>query len=183
MKQINIMNNYRVYLRGLELVDYKAIHEIKQEADVLYGYSKCNTYPSSENDKKWVEDRIFNKNEVTCAICLKNSYELIGIVFLLNIDLLNRTACCPIFIGNKYCGKGYATEARMLILKYAFYERGLLRITDYVIEDNIASLKLHEKCGYKQEGIMRKAVFKNGKFINQYVLGCLKEDFDKLIDK
>jgi [ribosomal protein S5]-alanine N-acetyltransferase len=177
------MDNYRVYLRGLEFDDYKTIHEIKQDADVLYGYSKYNTYPSSENDKKWVESRIFNKEEVTCAVCLKETDELIGVVFLLNIDLFNRAGSCPIFIGKEYWGNGYGTEARMLILKYAFYERGLFRITDYVIEDNIASLKLHEKCGYKQEGIMRKAAFKNGEFVNEYILGCLKEDFEKLLDK
>lgn len=177
------MDNYRVYLRGLELDDYKVIHEIKQDTDLLYGYSKYNTYPSSENDKKWVESRIFNKEDVTCAICLKETDELIGVVFLLDIDLFNRSGSCPIFIGKKYWGKGYGTEARMLILKYAFWERGLLRITDYVIEDNIASLDMCARCGYKQEGIMRQSVFKNGKFINQYVLGCLKEDFEKLIEK
>lgn len=176
------MDNYKVYLRGLELDDYKAIHDIKQDSDVLYGYSKYNTYPSTENDKKWVESRIFNKDEVTCAICLKETDELIGIIFLLSIDLHNKSGHCPIFIGKKYWGFGYATQARMLMLKYAFYERGLLRINAYVVEDNAASLRLHEKCGYKQEGLMRKAIFKNGKLMDQYLLGCLKEDFDKLLE-
>ncbi|MEG2318200.1 MAG: GNAT family protein [Rikenellaceae bacterium] len=177
------MDNYRVYLRGLEIDDYKAIHEIKKDTDVLYGYSKYNTYPSSENDKKWVESRIFNKDEVTCAICLKETDELVGVIFLLKIDLFNRTGESPIFLSKRYWNNGYATEARMLMLKYAFFERGLNRVTDYVIEENLGSLKMHEKCGYRKEGLLRQSMFKGGKLINQYVLGCLKEDFEKLFEE
>lgn len=176
-------DGFRVYLRALEFDDYKAIHEIKLDDDVIYGYSKFNTFPSSENDKKWVESRIFNKEEVTCAICLKGTDELIGCVFLLDIDMHNRIGHCPVFIGKDHWGKGYATEVRMLILKYAFYDRGLNRINAYVLEDNIGSKKMLEKCGFKVEGLMRQVAFKKGKFVNQYVLGCLKEDFDKIINE
>lgn len=34
----------------------------------------------------------------------------------------------------------------------------------------------HEKCGYKVEGILRDAVYKAGKYQNQYVLSLLKEE-------
>lgn len=175
-------SSFRVYLRALELEDYKRIHEIRSEQDVIAGYSKYNTYASSENDKKWVESRIFNKEEVTCAICLKETDELIGVVFLLDIDMHNRVGHCPVFIDKAYWGKGYGTEVRMLILKYAFYERGLNRIYACVNEDNVGSIKMLQKCGFVVEGKMRKSHFSNGDYKDQYVLGCLKEDFDKIIE-
>lgn len=176
-------DNFRVYLRALEIDDYKVIHEIRKQEDVILGYSKFNTFPSSENDKKWVESRIFNKDEVTCAICLKETNEVIGCIFLLDIDMHNRVASCPLFLSDKFYGKGYAREARFLMLKYAFYERGLLRVTDYVNENNKASLQLHKRCGYVLEGAMRSAIFKNGIRVNLCVLGCLKEDFDEIINE
>lgn len=176
-------DKFRVYLRALEIEDYKVIHDIRKQDDVIFGYSKYNTFPSSENDKKWVESRIFNKDEVTCAICLKETDELIGCIFLLDIDMYNRVASCPLFLSNSFYGNGYAKEARFLMLKYAFYERGLLRITDYVNEKNVASLQLHNKCGYFLEGVMRQAIFKNGERLNLCILGCLKEDFDKIISE
>ena len=36
---------------------------------------------------------------------------------------------------------------------------------------------MHEKTGYKKEGLMRESVFKNGQFQNQIRMSLLKEDF------
>ena len=78
-------------------------------------------------------------------------------------------------------GKGFATKARLLILKFAFYERDLERIVAYVLELNKASLRMHEKCGYQKEGILRHSVYKNGQFHNQYIMSILRSEFDQLI--
>ena len=51
-----------------------------------------------------------------------------------------------------------------------FNERNIHRIQANVLVSNVASLKMHEKCGYKQEGTLREAVYKNGKYQDQYVL-------------
>ena len=132
--------------------------------------------------KKWIEDRIFDKNIVTAAICEKESDKLIGLIFLTEIDNYNRNAQCPLFIGDKsLLGKGYGFEAKILMLHYAFYDRGLIRIYDKVLEDNIASIKLHEKCGYKKEGVLRKSHFKNGEFKNEIIFGLLKDDFEYIL--
>jgi RimJ/RimL family protein N-acetyltransferase len=37
---------------------------------------------------------------------------------------------------------------------------------------------MHEKCGYKMEGVLRNSVFKNGKFQNQIIMSILREEFD-----
>ena len=50
-----------------------------------------------------------------------------------------------------------------------------------ILEDNIASQRMNEKCGYKKEGLLRQAVYKNGKFHNLVVMSVLKEEFDKFI--
>lgn len=177
-------SKFRVYLRALEMEDYILIHSFRQNEDVIYGYSGMHQFASSENEKKWVEERIFDKNIVTAGICLKENNQLIGLIFLTEIDMHNRIAQCPLFIGDKECiGQGYAFEARMLMLHYAFYERGLLRIYDKILEDNIASIKLHEKCGYTKEGVLRKSHFKNGEYHNECIYGLLKEEFDEWVKR
>jgi len=176
------MKNYRIYLRALEIDDYKILHQYRLEEYVAYGYGGMRQFVSSENEKKWVEDRIFDKSIVTAAICEKESDKLIGLIFLTEIDNYNRNAQCPLFIGDKsLLGKGYGFEAKILMLHYAFYDRGLIRIYDKVLEDNIASIKLHEKCGYKKEGVLRKSHFKNGEFKNEIIFGLLKEDFEYIL--
>lgn len=54
-----------------------------------------------------------------------------------------------------------------------FNERNIHRIQANVFVSNVASLKMHEKCGYKQEGTLREAVYKNGKYQDQYVLALV----------
>ncbi len=55
-----------------------------------------------------------------------------------------------------------------------FNERNIHRIQANVLVSNVASLKMHEKCGYKLEGTLREAVYKNGKYQDQYVLALVK---------
>ena len=175
------MENFRVYLRAFESDDYIKIHKWRQDPDIANNFGGIKLFPSTLNEKKWVEDKIFDKNNVSCAICIKETDEFIGCLFLNDIDMHNKSGHAPVFIGEKqYWGKGYATESRILILKYAFYERGLERIWARVIEDNIGSLKMHEKCGYQKEGLLRKSIFKKGKLLNEYILSVLREDFEKL---
>ena len=168
----------RVYLRAFELDDYVKIHQWRNDKDIARNFGGIPLFSSSLNEKKWVEEKIFDKNNVSCGICLKKTNEFIGCIFLNEIDLQNRSGHVPAFIGEKkHWGKGYATDARILMLKYAFLERGLNRIWARVLEDNPGALKMLEKSGYKREGVFRQAAFKDGQFVNECLLAVLKEDF------
>lgn len=175
-------NNIRIYLRALELDDYLKIHQWRQNKEVARNFGGIPLFSSSENERKWVESKIFDKQSVTCAICLKETSEFIGLIFLNDIDYHNRSGHIPIFIGEqKYWGKGYATDARILMLKYAFYDRGLERIWARVLESNLGALKMLLKTGYKKEGVLRKSIFKEGDFHNEIFLAVLKPDFIEIL--
>lgn len=173
----------RVYLRAFEIADHIKIHQWRQDKEIARNFGGVPLFSSSENEKKWIEEKIFDKNNVSCAICLKENDEFIGCVFLTTIDYHNRSARGGLFIGEKkHLSKGYGTEARLLMLKYAFFARGLERVWAIVLEDNLAAIKMHEKTGYKKEGILRKARFKEGRFINAIPMAVLKEDFVKYLE-
>lgn len=95
-----------------------------------------------------------------------------------DIDEINRSCNSHVLIGDKnYWGKGYAREALLKAIKYMFEERNIHRIQANVLESNELSLKMHKKCGYKVDGLLRDAVYKSGRYQNQYVLSLLKEEF------
>ena len=176
------MKKIRVYLIAFEPEDYLLLHKWRKDEEIAHFFSGTKLYSSTLNEKKWVEDKIYDKENVNCAICLKETNEFIGCVFLNEIDWINRTGHCPTFIGAKeHWSSGYATEARILILKHAFYDKGLERIWAQVHEDNIGSLKMLEKCGYKREGLLRRASYVNGEFKNLVVLSVLREEFEKIL--
>lgn len=173
----------RVYFRALEPEDYKISVKWRNDDEINSMIGGPKYFVSSEYEKKWVENKILgNSTDTALAVCLKENKKYIGNVYLSEIDWINRSGRCPILIGDKNeRGKGFATEAQLLILKFAFYERGLNRVFAHVLESNKASLRMYEKCGYQKEGILRHSVYKNGKFENQFILSILRSEFDKLI--
>lgn len=179
-----MFEKFRVYLRALEIDDYKTTFEWRKDLEIQYGFNDKRVFVSSENEKKWIENVINDFSKVSLGICLKENDKLIGLTFLNDIDMHNRSGHCPILIGEKSCyGKGYATEARMLILHHAFFDRGLNRIWARVVVDNYSSVKLHENCGYKKEGILRKAKYSQGVLKDVYYYAVIKEDFLKIWEK
>lgn len=178
-----MFDKFRIYLRALEIDDYKTTFEWRQDPDIQYGFSNKRVFVSSENEKKWIEDSINDFSKVSLGICTKDDNKLIGLAFLNDIDLHNKTGHCPSLIGDKnYWGQGLATEARVLILHHAFFDRGLNRIWARILTDNIASIKMCEKTGYKKEGVLRQSRFKNGNFVDEYYYAVLKDDFMKILE-
>ena len=171
------MNN-RIYLRALEPDDYKVTVEWRKDEDIENMVGGPKYFVSSEKEKEWVKNCIFDNSRFVLGICLKESDKLIGTVNIQEIDWINRSCHVPILIGDKAeWSKGYATEARMLAFKFAFDERGMERVWATIMDTNMASVKMHEKCGYKQEGIQRRAVFKDGRFHDLIMMSILKEEF------
>lgn len=135
-------------------------------------------FVSEAREKKWIEDTIFHSADIKLAVCLTDNNLHIGNVYLTDINYINRTAESHILIGNqKYWGQGFGSEALTKILHYGFNERGLNRVYAHINVDNIASLRMHEKCGYKREGLLRQAIFKNGHFKDVVVMSILKDEF------
>lgn len=174
----------RVYLRAFEPEDYKTSVEWRNDDEIWSMLGGRKYFVSSVYEKKWIEDTIFSGKDVKLAVCLKDNEQYIGNVYLTDIDYVNRSAVSHVLIGNKsYWGNGYAAEAYKLLLAYAFDELGLHRVCAMVLESNIGSLKMHKKCGYNEEGVLRDSVWKNGKFQNQIILSIMETDFrDKLKD-
>ena len=96
-----------------------------------------------------------------------------------NVDQLRQSCHSHILIGERDCwGQGYAREALMMAIDYMFKERNMHRIQAIVLESNKQSLRMHEKCGYKIDGLLRESVFKDGKWQNQYVMSLLSTDVE-----
>ena len=117
------------------------------------------------------------KYYITTAIAYASSKPHIGNVYLTGINYINRTAESHILIGDKSCwGKGYGAEALTEILKFAFNELGLNRVEARINSDNAASIRLHKKIGYRQDGMLRQALYKSGHFKDVIVMSILKEE-------
>lgn len=85
-------------------------------------------------------------------------------------DTAALTAELGYWIGEPYWNKGIATEAVKLMLEYIDNNFPILiRIYAGVFENNIASMRVLEKCGFYLEAIHRKAVVKNNVISDYYL--------------
>jgi len=170
-----------IFLRALEFDDYKVTVRWRADEEIWNGVLGQRYFVSSEYERKWVQDAIANTEEIRLGICLCKTNELIGVTSILGIDWFNRSARSHIMIGEKsYWGKGYGTQAVLETVRFGFLHRGFERMWVRIVDTNQASVALHEKVGYMREGVLRRAVFKNGKFHDVLVLSLLREEFNAL---
>lgn len=169
-----------LYLRAFEYEDANFINKLRND-DTIFKYTCGNKYfISSERDKKWIEDKIFNNhNQLYLMISAIEGEKQIGYICATNIDYINRKAQWGgIVIDEKFSGKGYGTQSAKLLLNHLFYEFNMNMIYGYWRTDHSASLKMAEKIGFKNNGLARSFVYKQNKFHDAYLLSILKDEFE-----
>jgi RimJ/RimL family protein N-acetyltransferase len=103
---------------------------------------------------------------------------LLGDIQIANIDWRNRTATLGYGISRSTDrAKGYATDAVLVLLRFAFADLDLYRITVETADHNTASRRVLEKCGFVQEGCSRQATYCGGKRHDRIIYGLLRPEF------
>jgi len=74
-------------------------------------------------------------------------------------------------------GKGYGTDAMNIILRIAFIELNLRRVTLTVFEYNPRAIRSYEKTGFRHEGRLRGALLRDGKRWDMLYMGFLRDDW------
>jgi [ribosomal protein S5]-alanine N-acetyltransferase len=84
-------------------------------------------------------------------------------------DVYHRSAELGYWLSEEYWGKGIVSDAVRTLLPIAFREHDIIRIQAGVFENNPASMKVLERCGFVLEAIHRKAVTKQGKTLDEHL--------------
>ncbi|WGV60887.1 GNAT family protein [Brevibacillus brevis] len=169
----------RIYLRKMTGEDVDVYHTWRNDEEVM------RTTNPSMDVYTWEDTNGFVNQVILHASSSKNymivdcqTNRPIGITSLIQIDLKNRNAECIIDIGEKeYWGDGYGREALKLLLDYAFLEMNLHRVSLRVFSFNERAIKLYERLGFKQEGISRQFLFREGKWHDIVYMGILQQEY------
>lgn len=130
---------------------------------------------------EFLNDLRKDRSKVQLGIVKKNKGYMIGTVSIQDINFINRNAEISIVIGEA-ADKNliYAQEAMKLMIEHGFFTLNLYKIYGGYLE----SLEswgdfLKKRFGFKEEGIWREHVFKNGQYVNIHRLGLLREEYIK----
>ena len=178
-------------LRELERTDLKEINVWRNKPELLEFLGAPFRYINSEVDENWFNAYMNSRgNTVRCSIIecnfedvgiTKQTEKNIGIISLTDINAINQTAVMHIMIGDfENQGRGAGFFAINAMLKHAFNNLNLNRITLTVLATNKRAIHLYEKCGFVLEGTQRQAIFKNGKFVDTFSYAILKQNWQLL---
>lgn len=169
----------RVYLRQPERGD--AVEEAtwtRREPETFFDIGR-HLWPSVAG-AHWHEEsqKQALPGHVAFSVCLRESDEFIGTVDLIGVDYWNRYAeTGSYFHRSSYRGGGYGSEAKQLLLEYAFETLGLHSLQSWVYSQNTRSAAALRKQGYTEAGRVNWLYPNKGRLDNFVVFDLLAEEW------
>lgn len=134
---------------------------------------------SQKSLEKELEEQQLNQHWFTIRTLAED--KLIGDIGLYVVNWSGRDAFVGLGIGERdFWSRGYGTDAMNLILRYAFMEVNLTRVTLTVFEYNPRAIRSYEKAGFQHEGRLRKLLHRDGKRFDELFMGILRDEWMEL---
>ena len=128
----------------------------------------------------WMDKEVMELSPASYFFSIRTLAEnkLIGDLGLDVIDWSGRDAFVGLGIGEtEYWGKGYGTDVMNVLLRFAFTEINLRRVTLTVFEYNPRAIRSYEKAGFIHEGRERKVLNREGRRWDILFMGILRDEW------
>lgn len=130
---------------------------------------------------EFLENVVGDDDGVQCLAC--HDEEPIGLVSLTasrygpDETVRSRSAELSYWLAPEHHGRGYGSDAARRIVRYAFEDRNLRRVSARVGSFNDASTALLESLGFEHEGTLREAAWFRGEYHDVHCYGLLRADW------
>ncbi|KFI96948.1 acetyltransferase [Bifidobacterium stellenboschense] len=111
---------------------------------------------------------------------------VIGMIFLIDIDGWSKSARIQVILGEDYRGRGYSRDAMPRVMTYGFAPEpaglGMHRIWVAVPEQNSRSVSVYQSLGFEPSGTSRDALWDpvSGKYQDLIVMDTLVDEYDPI---
>jgi len=166
------MSQLRITIRPLRLSDADDIHEIMHMPNVLWSTSLL---PSTSVDawRQTVESWLSNKLMHLFVADIQG--KVVGSINLtVGEGREKHVGDIAMAVHDKYQGQGIGKMLMLTVIDLADNWLNLLRLEMDVYTDNERALRLYRNFDFEIEGRKRRASFRNGSYIDNYVLARLR---------
>ncbi len=133
---------------------------------------------SLSSTERWFDNTLSDSTKLNLTFFIQEGEKFTPIGFggFVGIDKHNRRAELFVTIGNqKFQGLGYGGVIVNFLKQLGFDCLNLHRIHLTTLSHNIKAKSLYEKCGFVQEGLLKKHFFHKGEYKDCYYMAALKE--------
>lgn len=108
----------------------------------------------------------------------------IGRIGLNRFRWRDRICSLYLYVGEPaFWGRGYARDAVMALLSYAFDRLDLHQVELWTLAANNRGLRVYESCGFVREASLRERSFKDGRFFDHVALSVNRDEFAKVRER
>lgn len=169
-----------IFLRALEPEDLEFVFDIENN-ESIWEVSNTQTPYSKYLIKQYLENAhqdIYEAKQLRLTICDNTSKNAIGLVDLFDFDPKNNRAGIGILINDaKNKNQGFGKESLMLLINYAFTYLNLHQLYANINANNVASLNLFIKFGFKHVGVKKDWTFYKGKYSDEILFQLINTNF------
>lgn len=181
MSYIKKLIGDRIYLspKGISEEEINKYTEWMNDFQVTDYTGRSSQIMTWQREKEYLESATKNNDNKSFNIIDLESDKLIGTVGLEHFNYIDRSAVLGIFIGESdFRSNGYGSEAIKLLLEYGFKYLNLHSIRLNLLSINERAHKCYLKCGFKDTGCSREAIFLNGKYYDKLHMDILENEFN-----
>ncbi|GLY14998.1 spermidine N1-acetyltransferase [Kineosporia rhizophila] len=168
------MSGVTIRLRALEPDDLDFVHTLNNDSKIMtYWFEE--PYESLQELREIYAQHIHDNRERRFVIEAPEGVRA-GIVELVEIDYIHRTAEFQIIVAPGFQGRGYAREATTRALDYAFAVLNLHKVYLIVSVENPKAIHIYQQAGFVTEGELREEYFADGRYRNALRMGILQHE-------
>jgi RimJ/RimL family protein N-acetyltransferase len=167
-----------VRLRAVEPADAPTFFQWNQNSERSRALDFVWPPSSLASVTAWVEEHSRNKLKKDTFHFVIEDLEgaPVGSISTHHCEPRNGTFSYGVDIAPEHQRRGYASESIRLVLKYYFQELRYQKASVAIHSYNEASIRLHQRLGFKREGTLRRMVFTRGQYYDLIWFGITAEE-------
>tara|TARA_R100000005_G_C4986249_1_gene194527 strand:+ start:1383 stop:1859 length:477 start_codon:yes stop_codon:yes gene_type:complete len=155
--------------RKLEEEDLKELQDLKYEsAEFMNGFFCSNLLDQS----KWFES--MSSDNIMLKWC--DGEKILGFYFIKSIDNISRHHDFTYYLKKEHRGRSLGKKFLKECISYSFNNLNINKIYGTVLSNNKKSINVMNSVGFKNVGLMKNHVFKNGSYLDNIILEIHRDE-------
>ena len=164
-------------LRAIEVTDVDTVMAWENDSSQ---WDSCNTSAPFIRKQLWdyavnYNNDIYATGAIRLMVVERSTNKLVGSIDIYDFNRHHNRASVGLYIDAAHRGKGYGIRAMNLAIDYACSFLGMHQVVAEVADDNTASIRMLQACGFTESGILRDWFRHENKYTNGKLMQYIRK--------